>query len=123
MLDTCRCIPYLGSKEKIRVQLMNAMLLDFKQRNGHDAECFVDVFGGGASMSIQSLKMGLTTYYNDLDTAPYTILTHIKNGGTFTLECINREQFKELKLKENKTAQDYANLIIYSFGTGAKNYL
>jgi adenine-specific DNA methylase len=123
MLDICRCIPYLGSKEKIRVQLMNAMLLDFKQRTGHDAECFVDVFGGGGSMSIQAMKMGLNTYYNDLDKAPYEILTHIKNNGKFTLQTINKEQFRELKSKENKTPQDYANLIIYSFGTGAKNYL
>ena len=47
-------IPYMGSKNKIAEQLMRKML-EIKP----NAKYFVDLFGGGGSMSFAALQLGL----------------------------------------------------------------
>ena len=121
-------IPYMGSKNKIATQLMRK-ILDEKPR----AKYFVDLFGGGGSMSFTALQIGLKAHYNEKQTSLFNfidyILKRIKTGqkGKFGLfpddfyKFITREEFSELK-KEDSIKGQFVR-ICYSFGNNQKGYL
>ena len=121
-------IPYMGSKNKIATQLMRKML-DEKPK----AKYFIDLFGGGGSMSFTAVQMGLKVHYNEKQTSLVNfidyILERIKTGqgGKYGLfpddfyKFITREEFNELK-EEDSIKGQFAR-ICYSFGNNQRNYL
>ena len=118
----------MGSKNKIATQLIRKML-DIKPK----AKYFVDLFGGGGSMSFTALQMGLKVTYNEKQTNLVNfidyILERVKKGqkGKFGLfpddfyKFITREEFK--KLKDEDLIKGQFARICYSFGNNQKGYL
>ena len=121
-------IPYQGSKNSIAIKLLKKML-DEKPK----AKYFVDLFGGGGSMSFTALQMGLKVIYNEKQTGLVNFIRYIfdrvKTGekGKYGLfpndfyKFITREEFK--KLKDEDSIKGQFARICYSFGNNQKDYL
>ena len=121
-------IPYMGSKNKICIDLFRKML-EIKP----NAKYFVDLFGGGGSMSFTALQIGLQVVYNEKQTSLVDFIKYIvdrvKKGhkGQFGLfpddfyKFINKEEFN--KLKGDNTVKSQFAKICYSFGNNQKSYL
>ena len=65
-------IPYMGSKNKIAVELLQKML-EIKP----NAKYFYDLFGGGGSMSFTALQLGLKVHYNEKQKGMVDLLKYI----------------------------------------------
>ncbi len=121
-------IPYMGSKNRIADKLLNEML-----KVKPNAKYFIDVFGGGASMSFKALQKGLITIYNDKDEGLYNLMLFIKDRivnnkkskyGLFPEDWysfVNRDKFH--KHKELNDAYSQFVKILYSFGNNCKTYI
>jgi len=112
-------LPYMGGKAKISNSLLDKML-----ELNPQATTFVDVFGGGGSMSLRALDKGLQTYYNELNSHVFQLVKHLKEKG-FTedmLLCLTRSQFVEL-IKQKPTYLTGLAMIVYSFSNNQKDYL
>lgn len=70
-LDIYR-VPYMGSKNKIALQLFEKML-EIKPK----AKYFYDLFGGGGSMSFTALQLGLNVVYNEKQTNLVNFIKYI----------------------------------------------
>lgn len=125
-LDKLR-IPYKGSKNQIARKLF-AKMLEIKP----DAEYFVDLFGGGGSMSFFALQCGLKVIYNEKQTDLVNFLKFIVDRvnnnqkskyGIFPEEFyrfVSKEEFFEQK-KLNTPFAEFCR-IAYSFGNNQKSY-
>ena len=121
-------IPYMGSKNKIAVDLLREML-KVKPR----AKYFYDLCGGGGSMSFTASQLGLKTHYNELQTSLVKFIDYIFNRlekglkGQYGLfpddfyKFIDREEF--MKLKNEDSIKGQFARICYSFGNNQKDYL
>ncbi len=123
---------YQGAKRKISFELIEAM-----HKVKPNATTFIDLFGGGASMSIRALDIGYNVIYNELQQDVFHlvefILTQARDKskqskyGILPEEFYNfvsREEFFKLKNTQNKTIKDIFNLMCYSFGSRYNgNYL
>ena len=121
-------IPYMGSKNKIAIDLLREML-----KVKPKAKYFYDLFGGGGSMSFTASQIGLKTHYNELQTSLVNfidyIFNRIKKGlkGQYGLfpddfyNFIDREEF--MKLKEEDSIKGQFARICYSFGNNQRTYL
>ena len=121
-------LPYMGSKNKIALQLFKKML-EIKP----NAKYFVDLFGGGGSMSFTALQLGFKVIYNEknknlVDLIKF-VVGRIQRGEKSKYgilpehfyEFITREKFNELKDKEGVYAE-FAR-VCYSFGNKGTAYL
>lgn len=120
-------VPYQGSKNSISQKLMYKML-EIKP----NAKYFVDICGGGGSMSFTALQMGLQVLYNDYDADLVNFLKYaferIENNekskfGLFPEEWYKfatREEF--IKQRDEHTPYSEFIRICYSFGTNRRNY-
>lgn len=121
-------LPYQGSKNKIALDL----ILEMKKYKPN-AKYFIDLFGGGGSMSFTALQMGFKVLYNEFDTdlsnfVKY-IFERIKGGerskfGLFPedwYKFVNRETFKQ-QLNEHTHYAEFCR-ICYSFSSNRKDYL
>jgi site-specific DNA-adenine methylase len=120
-------IPYQGSKNSIAVKLLRKMLEEKPK-----AKYFVDLFGGGGSMSFTAAQMGLKVIYNEKQTNLVKfikyILDRVKKGekskfGIFPEDFYNfitREEF--IKLKDEDSIKAQFARICYSFGNNQTNY-
>ena len=85
-------MPYKGSKSKIAQQIINIL---------PEAECFVDLFGGGGAMidcAMRSIKYQ-KGIYNELEPLTYKgFTTAIEGGFRGEKRWISREEFFELTL-------------------------
>lgn len=110
-----RGMAYKGSKTKIAKRLIDKMIDD----SGMDNITFVDVFGGGGSMSIEACKRPeiKRVIYNELDTSVYLLFkTACLNELTLEdCEPITREEFFD---KNN----DSLMKLIFSYGSDNKSY-
>ena len=121
-------IPYMGSKNKIAIDLLREML-----KVKPKAKYFYDLFGGGGSMSFTASQIGLKTHYNELQTSLVNFIDYIfnrlENGlkGQYGLfpdnfyNFIDREEF--IKLKDEDSIKGQFARICYSFGNNQRGYL
>ena len=121
-------IPYMGSKNKIAIDLLREML-----KVKPKAKYFYDLFGGGGSMSFTASQIGLKTHYNELQTSLVNFIDYIFNRlekglkGQYGLfpddfyKFIDRKEFMKLKSEDSIKGQ-FAR-IVYSFGNNQRSYL
>jgi site-specific DNA-adenine methylase len=112
-------LPYQGSKVKISSILVDKML-----ELNPQATTFVDVFGGGGSMSLRALDKGLKVHYNELNGHVFELVKHLKEKG-FTddmLPCLTRNEFLSL-IKQEPSYLTGLAMLVYSFSNNQKDYL
>ena len=113
-------LPYQGSKKKISKKIVEII----KQNFGTDKPIY-DIFGGGGAITAECILNGLEVYYNDLDKNITNAFERVISQDREWIKTliVSREEFFEIKDKENKTTDDFLKLLINSFGNGKKGYL
>ena len=113
-------LPYQGSKKKISKKLVEII----KQNFGTDRMIY-DIFGGGGAITAECILNGLDVHYNDLDKDITDAFERVVSQDREWIKTliISREEFFEIKAKENKTTDDFLKLLVNSFGNKKRNYL
>ena len=113
-------LPYQGSKKKISKQIVEII----KQNFGTDKPIY-DIFGGGGAITAECILNGLEVHYNDLDKDITNAFERVisKDREWIKTLIISREEFFEIRAKENKTTDDFLKLLVNSFGNDKKSYL
>ena len=113
-------LPYQGSKKKISKKIIEII----KQNFGTDKPIY-DIFGGGGAITAECILNGLEVYYNDLDKDITNAFERVisKDREWIKTLIISREEFTEIRDKENKTTDDFLKLLVNSFGNQKKGYL
>ena len=113
-------LPYQGSKKKISKKIVEII----KQNFGTDKPIY-DIFGGGGAITAECILNGLEVYYNDLDKDITNVFERVisQNREWIKTLIISRDEFFEIKAKENKTTDDFLKLLVNSFGNSKVGYL
>ena len=113
-------LPYQGSKKKISKKIVEII----KQNFGTD-KLIYDIFGGGGAITAECILNGLEVHYNDLDKDITNAFERVISQDREWIKTliISRDEFFEIKAKENKTTDDFLKLLINSFGNNKKGYL
>ena len=113
-------LPYQGSKKKISKQIVEII----KQNFGTDKPIY-DIFGGGGAITAECILNGLEVHYNDLDKDITNTFERVISQDRESIKTliISREEFFEIRAKENKTTDDFLKLLINSFGNSTKSYM
>ena len=113
-------LPYQGSKKKISKKIIEII----KQNFGTDKPIY-DIFGGGGAITAECVLNGLEVHYNDLDNDITNAFERVISQDREWIKTliISREEFFEIKAKENKTTDDFLKLLINSFGNSMKGYM
>ncbi len=113
-------LPYQGSKKKISKQIIEII----KQNFGTTKPIY-DIFGGGGAITAECILNGLDVHYNDLDKDITDAFERVISQDREWIKTliISREEFFEIKEKENKTTDDFLKLLINSFGNKKANYM
>ena len=113
-------LPYQGSKKKISKKIVEII----KQNFGTTKPIY-DIFGGGGAITAECILNGLEVHYNDLDKDITNAFERVvsKDREWIKTLIISREEFFEIKAKENKTTDDFLKLLVNSFGNDKKSYL
>ena len=113
-------LPYQGSKKKISKKIVEII----KQNFGTDKPIY-DIFGGGGAITAECILNGLEVHYNDLDKDITNAFERVISQDREWIKTliISREEFFEIKAKENKTTDDFLKLLVNSFGNDKKSYL
>ena len=113
-------LPYQGSKKKISKKIIEII----KQNFGTDKPIY-DIFGGGGAITSECILNGLEVYYNDLDKDITNAFERVISQDREWIKTliVSRDEFLEIKDKENKTTDDFLKLLINSFGNNKRGYL
>ena len=113
-------LPYQGSKKKISKKIIEII----KQNFGTDRPIY-DIFGGGGAITAECILNGLEVHYNDLDKDITNAFERVISQDREWIKTliISREEFFEIKTKENKTTDEFLKLLVNSFGNGMKGYM
>jgi site-specific DNA-adenine methylase len=113
-------LPYQGSKKKISKKIVEII----KQNFGTTKPIY-DIFGGGGAITAECILNGLEVYYNDLDKNITNAFERVISQDREWIKTliISREEFFEIKAKENKTTDDFLKLLVNSFGNNKLRYL
>ena len=113
-------LPYQGSKKKISKKIVEII----KQNFGTDKPIY-DIFGGGGAITAECVLNGLEVHYNDLDKDITNAFERVISQDREWIKTliISRDEFFEIKDKENKTTDDFLKLLVNSFGNDKKSYL
>ena len=113
-------LPYQGSKKKISKKIVEII----KQNFGTDKPVY-DIFGGGGAITAECILNGLEVHYNDLDKYITNAFERVISQDREWIKTliISREEFFEIRAKENKTTDDFLKLLINSFGNSTKSYM
>ena len=113
-------LPYQGSKKKISKKIVEII----KQNFGTTKPIY-DIFGGGGAITAECILNGLEVHYNDLDKDITNAFERVisKDREWIKTLIISRDEFFEIKAKENKTTDDFLKLLVNSFGNKKRNYL
>lgn len=113
-------LPYQGSKKKISKKIVEII----KQNFGTTKPIY-DIFGGGGAITAECILNGLEVHYNDLDKNITNAFERVISQDREWIKTliISREEFFEIKAKENKTTDDFLKLLVNSFGNNKKGYL
>lgn len=120
-------LPYQGNKALIVGDLLKFLITQEPQ-----ATHFIDLFGGGGSVSFYALECGFKTYYNELNCDIYTLISYLiknkplTNKNPLWWKFYNREEFFEWKDKSPANVDERALkafiLNTYSFGNRGTAY-
>ena len=113
-------LPYQGSKKKISKKIVEII----KQNFGTDKPIY-DLFGGGGAITAECVLNGLEVHYNDLDKDITNAFERVISQDREWIKTliVSRDEFFEIKAKENKTTDDFLKLLVNSFGNDKKSYL
>ena len=113
-------LPYIGSKKRIAKRIVGLIIQNF----GRDKTIY-DIFGGGGAITFECLVNDLNVVYNDKDPTVVAMLELILNSDREFIKTliVTRDEFFEIKDKENKTPCDELKLLINSFGNNRRDYL
>lgn len=113
-------LPYVGSKKKISKKIVEII----KQNFGADKTVY-DVFGGGGAITAELMINGIDVVYNDLDKTITDMFNRVLNQDREWIKTliVSRDEFIEIREKENKTVDDELKLLVNSFGNDRMNYL
>ena len=113
-------LPYQGSKKKISKKIVEII----KQNFGTTKPIY-DIFGGGGAITAECILNGLEVYYNDLDKDITNAFERVVSQDREWIKTliIPRDEFFEIKAKENKTTDDFLKLLINSFGNAKASYM
>ena len=113
-------LPYQGSKKKISKKIVEII----KQNFGTDKPIY-DIFGGGGAITAECILNGLEVHYNDLDKDITNAFERVISQDREWIKTliVSRDEFFEIKAKENKTTDDFLKLLVNSFGNDKKSYL
>ena len=113
-------LPYQGSKKKISKKIVEII----KQNFGTDKPIY-DIFGGGGAITAECILNGLEVHYNDLDKDITNAFERVVSQDREWIKTliISRDEFFEIKAKENKTTDDFLKLLVNSFGNKKRDYL
>ncbi len=113
-------LPYQGSKKKISKKIVEII----KQNFGTTKPIY-DIFGGGGAITAECVLNGLEVYYNDLDKDITNAFERVISQDREWIKTliISRDEFFEIKAKENKTTDDFLKLLVNSFGNNKIGYL
>ena len=113
-------LPYQGSKKKISKKIVEII----KQNFGTDKPIY-DIFGGGGAITAECVLNGLEVHYNDLDKDITDAFERVISQDREWIKTliVSREEFFEIKAKENKTTDDFLKLLVNSFGNNKKGYI
>ena len=113
-------LPYQGSKKKISKKIVEII----KQNFGTDKPIY-DIFGGGGAITAECILNGLEVYYNDLDKDITNAFERVISQDREWIKTliISRDEFFEIKDKENKTTDEFLKLLVNSFGNNNKDYM
>ena len=102
-------LPYQGSKKKISKKIIEII----KQNFGTDKPIY-DIFGGGGAITAECISNGLEVHYNDLDKDITNAFERVISQDREWIKTliVSREEFFEIKAKENKTTDDFLKLYI-----------
>lgn len=113
-------LPYQGSKKKI-----SKKIIEIIKQNFGTTKPIYDIFGGGGAITAECILNGLEVYYNDLDKDITNAFERVisQNREWIKTLIISRDEFFEIKYKENKTTDDFLKLLVNSFGNSKVGYL
>ena len=113
-------LPYQGSKKKISKKIVEII----KQNFGTDKPIY-DIFGGGGAITAECILNGLEVHYNDLDKDITDAFERVISQDREWIKTliVSREEFFDIKAKENKTTDDFLKLLINSFGNSMKGFM
>ena len=113
-------LPYQGSKKKI-----SKKIIEIIKQNFGTTKPIYDIFGGGGAITAECILNGLEVYYNDLDKDITNAFERVISQDREWIKTliISRDEFFEIKAKENKTTDDFLKLLVNSFGNVMKGYL
>ncbi|ALM64601.1 hypothetical protein PhiE1127_35 [Lactococcus phage 936 group phage PhiE1127] len=113
-------LPYQGSKKKI-----SKKIIEIIKQNFGTTKPIYDIFGGGGAITAECILNGLEVYYNDLDKDITNAFERVISQDREWIKTliISREEFTEIKAKENKTTDDFLKLLVNSFGNNKIGYL
>ena len=113
-------LPYQGSKKKISKKIVEII----KQNFGTTKPIY-DIFGGGGAITAECALNGLEVYYNDLDKDITNAFERVISQDRDWIKTliVSREEFFEIKAKENKTTDDFLKLLVNSFGNNNKDFM
>ena len=113
-------LPYQGSKKKISKKIVEII----KQNFGTDKPIY-DIFGGGGAITSECILNGLEVHYNDLDKDITNAFERVISQDREWIKTliISRDEFFEIKAKENKTTDDFLKLLVNSFGNKKRDYM
>ena len=113
-------LPYQGSKKKISKKIVEII----KQNFGTTKPIY-DIFGGGGAITAECILNGLEVHYNDLDKDITNAFERVISQDRDWIKTliISRDEFFEIKDKENKTTDDFLKLLINSFGNAKASYM
>ena len=113
-------LPYQGSKKKISKKIVEII----KQNFGTDKPIY-DIFGGGGAITAECILNGLEVHYNDLDKDITNAFERVISQDREWIKTliISRDEFFEIKAKENKTTDEFLKLLVNSFGNKKANYM
>jgi site-specific DNA-adenine methylase len=111
---------YQGSKKKISKKIVEII----KQNFGTDKPIY-DIFGGGGAITAECILNGLDVHYNDLDKDITNAFERVISQDREWIKTliVSREEFFEIKAKENKTTDDFLKLLVNSFGNSRNSYM
>lgn len=113
-------LPYVGSKKKISKKIVEII----KQNFGTDKTVY-DVFGGGGAITAELMINGIDVVYNDLDKTITDMFNRVltKDREWIKTLIVSRDEFFNIRSKENKTVDDELKLLVNSFGNDRRTYL
>lgn len=113
-------LPYVGSKRKISKKIVELI----KQNYGTDKTVY-DLFGGGGAVTLECMINGIDVVYNDINDLPMRAIKKIASEDFEFLKTLltPRDEFMELRNKENIDEIEYLRLVVNSFGYNQTHYL